>query len=179
MNIHHKSHAKLIVAMVLVVLVAAGGAFVYFKYFAPSQNKTEKSQTTDVKTPAKSDDSNSAANNSDTDNTNSNNNNNPQTPPQLENPVDQNATTLNITVNSAQVVDTNAQILVTIDQLLGSGTCTLMIGDYQTTANVIANPQSSSCEGFSVPLSAIGNSRDFTLQVVSGDKSGSVSGVIK
>jgi len=181
MNIHHRSHTKFIVAAILIALVAAGGVFAYCKFFATPTDKTQNETTTDTKNSSANSD-NSSTNNSDSDNqtTTDDTGADPQkTPPQVENPVDQTSATLNITVNSAQIVGNNAQVLVTIDQLLGTGTCTLTIGNYQTAVPVVANPQSSSCEGFSVPLAQIGNARDFTLQVVSGDKSGTITGTIK
>lgn len=75
-------------------------------------------------------------------------------------------------------------VLVNIDQLLGSGTCTLTLksgGSTKTyTANIIANPASSSCEGFNVPLLDLNYTGiwQIHLRFTSGDKTGIVEGEV-
>ena len=179
---HHKSHAKLIIVIIVLFVLASGAMFFYlhvnnWSFFNHDQTK----QTTDTDDQTKTDGNSSSTDKSDADSTDEGDTDSvdSHTPTQLEDPVDQNAPTLGVILNGADIIDGKAQIFVTIVQLIGSGTCTLTIGNYTTTAPVIANPQSSSCEGFSVPLSQIGSARDFTLKVVSGDRSGTVTGTIK
>lgn len=84
-------------------------------------------------------------------------------------------------VTRADVSDGRVVIRVNINQYLGSGTCTLTMGNYSASANVVANASTSSCEGFDINLSELsGLSGDtgFTINVVSGDKAGSINGNI-
>jgi len=85
--------------------------------------------------------------------------------------------TLGVWVTSKSVSGGMLRIRVQIDQNISSGTCYLTIGGYSTTAPVVAEPQSASCQGFDVPTRDYsGNS--FVITVKSGSKTGSVSGVL-
>jgi len=178
-----KSHKKVIVTVIAILIIVAA-AVVGYLYFEKSGKKSNDSNTDSSKTTGtkKTDQnkSNSSTNSTTTDNAENKN------PVQATNENGDNTTSvtsagniLTVTVISAQISGQNAQISILINQVLGSGTCSLTIGNYSTTSNIIADPQSSSCEDFTVPLSQIGSTRNFTVNVASGDKTGSVSGTIK
>ncbi|MDR0955771.1 MAG: hypothetical protein LBM73_01435 [Candidatus Nomurabacteria bacterium] len=182
-----KTHTtRNILIVILILIVLAGG------YLLAAHQKTWWPFSS-APTPTSTIDNNSDSNqNSTTKNSGSTNSEN-QTPTQSnsQTPVqstDQNgndsssassgnstSNNLNVVINQANVSGGTLSIRVTIDQLLGSGTCTLTAGNYTATADVVANPQSSSCQGFDVPTSQI-SGHSFTVKVVSGQKSGSASG---
>ena len=80
-------------------------------------------------------------------------------------------------INYKSVVDGNLTLRVTIDQSLTSGTCSLKLTSTGKTvtrsAPVITNPSSSTCEGFSVPVSEL-SSGQWTIEitVTSGNRTG-------
>ncbi len=80
-------------------------------------------------------------------------------------------------INYKSVVDGNLTLRVTIDQSLTSGTCSLKLTSAGKTvtrsAPVITNPSSSTCEGFSVPVSEL-SSGQWTIEitVTSGNRTG-------
>jgi cytoskeletal protein RodZ len=78
------------------------------------------------------------------------------------------------------VADGTFSVDVQVAQVV-SGTCTLTVGDYTTTAELHADPQSSHCQGFqNVPASGF-SGQSFTVTATSSDGklSGSASGTIK
>ena len=85
-------------------------------------------------------------------------------------------------ISRSSVNEGQLNLLFNIDQLLGAGTCdlTLTSGGYtkKYTANVIANPASSSCEGFSVPVADLAASKNWHIKllVTSGNKTGIIEG---
>ena len=85
--------------------------------------------------------------------------------------------TLSVWITSKNVINGTLQIRVQIGQNISSGTCTLTIGSYSTSVPVAFEPQSASCQGFDVPVSAYSGG-SFTVTVQDGDKSGSVTGVL-
>lgn len=66
--------------------------------------------------------------------------------------------------------DDGSNIIVTT-QLTGitEGSCTIEVGDYSSTAEILYQPQFSTCKGFSISKSEIDTSDIFTLRVISGD----------
>ena len=76
-------------------------------------------------------------------------------------------------------------IRVNIDQYLSSGTCSLLISDgagkqIETSAPIIPSASTSTCEGFDLSAAALsGLSRPFnlTINLTSGDKTGTITGV--
>lgn len=70
-------------------------------------------------------------------------------------------------------------IRVSIDQYLSSGSCVLELGDYTASANISASAATSTCEGFDIPLSALGGLSgdvDFVINLASGEKIGTING---
>lgn len=86
-------------------------------------------------------------------------------------------------INYKAVVDSALTLRITIDQALSGGTCTLTLSSngktVTKTAPVAANPSSATCEGFSVPISELGNGQwDININVTSGDRSGTLKGTV-
>ena len=65
-------------------------------------------------------------------------------------------------VTMASVVDGTLMIRTNIDQYLGAGSCELQIlrgGEviYSSTANIVAAASTATCQGFDVPVAAVGS----------------------
>ena len=84
--------------------------------------------------------------------------------------VDQNSLTGYITFKN--ITDGNLQIRVQIEQYLTSGTCTITIGDYVEQVNISANPSSSTCQGWDIPVAGIGSGyQSITIDITSDNNS--------
>jgi len=85
-------------------------------------------------------------------------------------------------INYASATDDTLKVRVTITELLNSGTCTLTLSNATTgssttyKADIIANPSSSTCDGFNIPTKNLAKG-DYNISVhlSSGDKSGVAS----
>ncbi len=80
----------------------------------------------------------------------------------------------------------NLIIRVNIDQYLSSGSCTLRLSDGTNqltfSANVLPEASTSTCEGFDVPvnsLAAFARPLSITIDIVSGDRSGVLTGSVE
>ena len=86
-------------------------------------------------------------------------------------------------INYASVVDGNLLIRVSIDQLLGSGTCKLTLSaegakDYTAEAPIVqAGGTTSSCDGFDIPVAELSASKKWNANITltSGDKTGLIT----
>lgn len=91
------------------------------------------------------------------------------------------ADSLTGTITYSSVVGNNLIIRTTINQMLGSGVCelTLTSGDSTVTktANIIQNPSSSTCEGFSVPTSELSKGNwNISIKIRSDKRNGTLAG---
>jgi len=179
----HKSVA--IVILVIVFVLAGGAAYWYldlngfFKKDQPSQNQNAKDNATDNKS--------TNSNNNQTTNTDNTDNNSEQPPDNsTEDPGTTNNTAvvppkngqLTLVITSKNVANGTLTISADIQQIT-TGDCTLTIGSYSTTVDIIANPQNSSCARFSVPTNLY-SGNNFTISAKADDgKTGSITGVIK
>lgn len=75
-------------------------------------------------------------------------------------------------------------IRVNIDQYLGGGSCEIALTKnggvvYRETANIVSAASTAACEGFNVPVSAVG-AGDFRVEIRlnSGDKTGVIKGAV-
>lgn len=74
---------------------------------------------------------------------------------------------------------------VNIDQFLSDGECNLTIknGDdsvYSKSASIIDSASTSTCTGFDVPVSELGNGNmEIVIDIISGEKTGVINGEIK
>ncbi len=72
-------------------------------------------------------------------------------------------------INYQQIIDQTLRVRITIDQELSSGVCRLTISKDDKSivkrANVVANPSSSTCQGFDVSLSEL-ESGQWQIEIV-------------
>jgi cytoskeletal protein RodZ len=177
-----KSKAPVVVLIVAIVLLVCGATCWYLSannIFPFNSPKDQSAQN----------DSSPQTNDADTNNKQNTNDSNSQTTDQTNNTQDtgpnkniqndrpSSGATLNVWVTSKNVVDGVLRIRVQIDQNVSAGTCELSIGSYSQTVPIAFEPQSASCQGFDVPVANY-SGNDFTILVKSGEKSGSVEGVI-
>lgn len=100
--------------------------------------------------------------------------------PGLSNPSAPSNETLSIVIPYKNVEGSNLKITAEIDGVLSTGTCTLTLKNnsvtIEKTASVTTYASSSTCQGFSVPVSELPSGTwSISLQVISGDKSGTVT----
>ncbi len=86
-------------------------------------------------------------------------------------------------ITYAGVLDSDLSVSATIDQYLSTGTCELILTNngktVSRTADIIANPSSSTCDGFRVPLGELGSGTwTINLKLTSGDKNGIITGEV-
>lgn len=85
-------------------------------------------------------------------------------------------------ITSTEVVDETLYVYVNIDQYLSDGTCSLTMTSgslsYTATAKLFADVSTSSCEGFAIPVSELSGGKNWSISIdlVSGDKSGVITG---
>ncbi len=88
-------------------------------------------------------------------------------------------------INYKAVTNGSLSIRTTIDQKLSTGTCTLTLTNKTTgktvtkTADVFANPSSSTCKGFDVPTSSLSSGTwNISISVRSGSALGTITGQV-
>lgn len=91
-----------------------------------------------------------------------------------------NSDSLTGTISYAGVSGNNYSIRVNINQFLSSGTCTLKFtgngNTHEESANIISAASTSTCEGFDIPLKALGQGT-YTIEITlsSGGKVGTIT----
>lgn len=169
--------AKIIGIILLVLLAFAGGFFIAQRFTGGNNNGSEPENNqakTDKPTVIE-------------------NNDNPQidkpeevdekdkTPAKYDGEDPNDLDTLTGTVTYSGMAGDKLIIRVSIDQYLGSGTCSLILGGYSAMANISASASTSTCEGFDIPLSSISDlssNTQFTINLSSGDRTGVISGEV-
>lgn len=130
-----------------------------------------------------SDETNESASSSNTTGTNTSSSTENKTPTQYETSSSDN-NSLVVTINYSQVIGDSLQVRVTIDRVLSSGTCSLTLTGasgttVSRTAELAANPSSSTCQGFNIPVAELSSGKwTIMLDVSSGDLSGTASSEI-
>jgi cytoskeletal protein RodZ len=167
--------SKFLIALLVIVFVVAGiGLYWYMDsngFFGLSNKETTKKSGENAK---KTD-----QNNSDTPASDANDDNNSdeqQSPTQNELP-DDGQVDFAVWVTANEVSNGVLTLRVQLNENPSSGTCTLNIGNYSETVNVLPGPQAASCEGFDVPTNKF-SGKTFTITVKSGDKTASTKGAI-
>ncbi len=169
MRMRESKNSKKITLAIIggVVLLLAGGYFVWYQFgdqIMPKNNNQSESRLEEIPTRPQDPE-----------------NPKKQVPKQYEgqgDDEDSNTNTDQITgfINSKEVSNGNFSIRLTINQLLGSGTCTLTMTNQKTvtkTAEIVQNPSSSSCKGFDVPVGELGPGEwSIKINIKSGDKTG-------
>jgi hypothetical protein len=92
--------------------------------------------------------------------------------------------TLTGAITYAGATSSNIIIRVNIDQYLGEGTCSLYLEKdgstaYSTTANLIADVSTSTCEGFNISRAGFASGNySIIINLASGDKTGRIEGMV-
>lgn len=105
------------------------------------------------------------------------------TPKKYEKPDEIDDSSLTGIISSSSVSDSTLKIRTTINQHVRSGKCTLTLmrktnGKTVTkTADIMADPSTSTCKGFDVPTSELGSGDwNITINLKSGDRHGKLTG---
>jgi hypothetical protein len=177
MKIQKRNNKSVVLAATIGVLVLLGG---YTAFAAYSHNWPFKNPPTSQEQP------NDTANSDSDYNPPTNTNNPDKTPPQYDTPSDTNEpekSTISGVINYKSVSDGTLSIRTTIDQKLDTGTCVLKLTrnspnkSVTKSADIIANPSSSTCKGFDVPTSELSTgSWKIVITVTSGEKKGEITG---
>ena len=172
-----------VVVLVLVVVAGVVAYLVWNNYFAnKSDNTTEPETTSKEETPEKTPDTKK----SNTDNTDTEDYTEPEQEKEkvltYEGGDPNKAEELTGALTFASVEGDYLLLRVNIDQYLNSGTCQLSLSQnggivYSESANITSAASTATCEGFNVPLSALGTG-DFEVVVHldSAGKSGFIRG---
>jgi len=182
MKIQKPSNKPIILTVVAVLIVILGGytAFAAYSHNWPFKNAEDSSKSQD-----KTSDSDSGKTAGDSDYQPTNTNNPDKTPPQYDTPKtdEPQKPAISGVINYKSVSDGMLSIRTTIDQKLDTGTCVLKLTrnsptkSFTKSANVIANPSSSTCKGFDIPTSELGaGSWKIVISVTSGEKKGEITG---
>ncbi|MBQ1528406.1 hypothetical protein IIZ77_02020 [Candidatus Saccharibacteria bacterium] len=94
--------------------------------------------------------------------------------------------TLTGSITAARFDGNKLLVRVNIDQYLSSGTCSLIItngaNQLQKSANLIPSVATSTCEGFDIDSAELANFArplNITINLTSGDKTGTITGVVE
>ncbi|QQS17665.1 hypothetical protein IPL44_01315 [Candidatus Saccharibacteria bacterium] len=167
-----KSPKKALLIAGIAVLILGGGVYAYYAT-RPSDDK-RSAETSNNDTP-KTNDETDKTNDKTTPTTLGEDGK--DTPKQYEGDSPNTSNSLTGVINYKSVVDGNLTLRVTIDQSLTSGTCSLKLTSAGKTvtrsASIITNPSSSTCEGFSVPVSELSSGQwAIEITVTSGNRTG-------
>lgn len=167
-----KSPKKALLIAGIAVLILGGGVYAYYTT-RPSDDK-RSTETTNNDNPKTSDETDKT---DDKTTPTTPGEDGKETPKQYEGDNPNTDKSLTGIINYKSVADGNLTLRVTIDQSLTSGTCSLKLtstGKMVTrSAPVITNPSSSTCEGFSVPVSELSSGQwAIEITVTSGSRTG-------
>lgn len=190
-----KNNGVLIGAIILVVVVVLGvTAAILFLNSSPSndsQKKSGNSTTEQDKDTSDDDSSNSSDQNKDNSDSNADQSSEDtreegKNTPVPDNSGVQNSPNLTGVINYKANTGEALSIRTTINQRVDEGSCILNLTGpnnlkYTTTATIIANPQSSSCAGFDIPLDQLAEDDklirgqwNIDIQLTSGTRTGSL-----
>lgn len=201
MKIQDKKNKKVLIGVIIFIVMIALGLTATVLYLNSSNNKNtevtkDKTDNKEKSDKEKSDDGDSADdksnstkpddNNGKPANSNSASNDNAggKTPTQYEGANPNNSSNLTGIINYKSVVNNTLQIRTTINQYLDEGSCILTLNGpngqtYTNSVNIIANPSSSTCYGFDIPLDLIQADQDkrrgewtINIHMTSGTRTG-------
>lgn len=201
MKIQDKKNKKVLIGVIIFIVMIALGLTATVLYLNSNSNKS--TETTKGKTDnkeksdkEKSDDGDSADDKSNSTKPDDNNgkpansssasddNTGGRTPTQYEGANPNNNSSLTGIINYKSVVNNTLQIRTTINQYLDEGSCILTLNGpngqtYTNSVNIIANPSSSTCYGFDIPLDLIQADQDkrrgewtINIHMTSGTRTG-------
>lgn len=176
------------IAVITIVGILSYGVYAHYSSSWPFSKEVQTSSSTDYQnTPAEEKsqaDTKDTLLDTDTDNPAD------KTPVKYDTPKEstktpQKSNTLDGVINFKSVADGTLTIRNTIDQHTTSGTCTLTLTNSQTgkvvtkTADIIANPSSSTCKGFSIPVSELSPGKwRIAIDMVSGSSRGTLEATV-
>lgn len=172
-----KSYKKLVILIAAIIVIIAGGLFAYAMYL-PQDHSPSETTTSDTQKAQSSEKSSKSDNDSQTtDDQTTTREKEKDNPTQFEGSSPNTNNTITGVINYKAVADGALTLRTTIEQSLTSGTCTLTLTSngrtVTKTANIAPNPSSSTCEGFSVPVSELGSgSWNIEITITSGDRTG-------
>ncbi len=201
MKIQDKKNKKVLIGVIIFIVMIALGLTATVLYLNSNNNKNtevtkDKTDNKEKSDKEKSDDGDSADdksnstkpddNNGKPANSNSASNDNAggKTPTQYEGANPNNSSNLTGIINYKSVVNNTLQIRTTINQYLDEGSCILTLNGpngqtYTNSVNIIANPSSSTCYGFDIPLDLIQADQDkrrgewtINIHMTSGTRTG-------
>ena len=192
MKINTKKRSKkplLIAAIIAVVLLGGYTAYAATQSTWPFMKTETKSHHDDTtKSNDDSDKSDASKNSSSNDSDNGDATTPPsKTPPQYDEDPSKSTPkdTLTGVINYKAVNDGSLVLRTTINQDVSSGTCALTLANtatnktFEQSVDIIQRPSASNCNGFTIPLSKLGNGTwNITIGLTSGNKSGTLSGEV-
>lgn len=175
-----KSYKKTLTIAAAIILIVTGGIYAYVvslpqDHYYPETtgdaNTQQSNDTNDTDNADKTTDNDAAT--TDTPGQEKEKDN----PTQYEGSNPNTGNTITGVINFKAVTDGTLTLRTTIEQSLTSGTCTLTLSSngrtVTKTANIAPNPSSSTCEGFSVPVSELGSGQwNIEISIVSDDRTG-------
>lgn len=201
MKIQDKKNKKVLIGVIIFIVMIALGLTATVLYLNSNNNKNtevtkDKTDNKEKSDKEKSDNGDSADDKSDStkpddnngkpanSNSASNDNAGGKTPAQYEGANPNNSSNLTGIINYKSVVNNTLQIRTTINQYLDEGSCILTLNGpngqtYTNSVNIIANPSSSTCYGFDIPLDLIQADQDkrrgewtINIHMTSGTRAG-------
>lgn len=171
-----KQKSRKIIGSILIVILLVGIGFCIYKVFFEKKEDSEKQVQTQTQTitPSKKDDQKQP------DEDKKMEDKKPIQKYEGEDPNENEKLTGVITYAGA--TSNNVIVRVNIDQYINGGSCILKMikndsVEYEETSNLIADVSTSTCEGFNIPRAKIANGNYIIrIELVSGDKTGSISG---
>ncbi|MDO4986920.1 MAG: hypothetical protein Q4E46_01200 [Candidatus Saccharibacteria bacterium] len=169
---------------VLLCLILLGGAAYAVWYFRirKDEPKVEEAPTPSEVQTAKNDSDKQTATDV-TPTTEPANVENPKDIPQNEGTDPNKSAVITGVLTRADVSGDKAIIRVNIDQYLSGGSCNLTMTsgakNYTDAVNIADAASTSTCQGFDIPVSKLGKGTwDISIQIISGDKEGTISGKV-
>lgn len=196
MQIRHKNNKKIIIIVIVLVAILIGGSITFaLVHGHNSGRKSTPTKSGTVKTANKTADKSDGASQTDDDATETSESaattgdptNGGHTPIQYEGQGNNAVADNQLTgwVNTLSINNDTMMVRVTFEQLIkGDAKCSLTLTGpagqtYTDTADIVNDPQSSSCYGWDIPVSKLGQTSGHwkaTISVSGGDRSGTVTG---
>ena len=184
-NPKKKYPKKLIITISVVVLLIVAGLLWYYAFASSNpteqepKDSTEQGVSTNSSSASGEEKSNTKADDQPVEHEKEKN-----IQPPYEGEVVNSSNSLTGVINYKAVTDGNLIIRTTINQTLSSGTCQLTLSSNDKTvtksANIVQNPSSSTCQGFDVPVSELGQGTwQIDIEITSGDKNTTLKGTVE
>lgn len=178
-----KTWIKWLIGIILVVAAALVVYFVWNEYFRekPAPNDKSSSHEESSKKEEKSKEEESKNNEEGSSGVEPEK----EKVPQYDGEDPNNSTELTGVLTHAEVSNGSLVIRVNIDQYLERGSCILALrrggaNIYSDNANIISAASTSTCEGFNIPVSSLGEGKtNIIIYISSGEKHGEITGEVE